>query len=64
MTYFKNIRLTSALGLVAAAGLVSFAPHASQAADKKGAEPSLSRTIAKEMTAAQKALQAGQWQEH
>jgi outer membrane protein assembly factor BamD (BamD/ComL family) len=49
------------LGLVAAAGLVSFAPHASQAADKKG--PEISRTIAKEMTAAQKALQASQWQE-
>jgi outer membrane protein assembly factor BamD (BamD/ComL family) len=61
MTYFKNIRLTRTLGFVAAAGLVSLAPHASQAADKKG--PEISRTIAKEMTAAQKALQASQWQE-
>src|SRR5208282_2535221 len=33
----------------------------SLAAEKKG--PEISRVIAKEMTAAQKALQAGQWQE-
>jgi hypothetical protein len=61
MTYFKNNRFTRTLGLVAAASLVSFAPYASQAADKKG--PEISRAIAKEMTAAQKAMQANQWSE-
>jgi outer membrane protein assembly factor BamD (BamD/ComL family) len=46
--------------LLGLAGLV-LTTQAVQAADKKG--PEISRVIAKEMTAAQKALQAGQWQE-
>ena len=49
----------AALGLVLA--LVSLAPGAASADEKKKQE--ISRVIAKEMTAAQKALQAQQWQE-
>jgi hypothetical protein len=48
--------------MLAVASLVSFAPHASQARPtRKG--PEISRAIAKEMTAAQKAMQANQWSE-
>ena len=47
--------------LAAVAGLVATAPF-SRAADKPK-EQQISRVIAKEMTAAQKALQASQWQE-
>jgi hypothetical protein len=46
--------------MVAVASLAA-TPQTSLAADKKG--PEISRVIAKEMTAAQKALQASQWQE-
>ncbi len=50
------------LGAVLAMALLTAAPGISAAADKpKG--PEISRVIAKEMTAAQKALQAGQWAE-
>jgi hypothetical protein len=49
----------AALGLILA--LVSLAPGAASADEKKKQE--ISRVIAKEMTAAQKALQAQQWQE-
>jgi len=56
----RNVRLGLLLGaLLAVANLA--ATHSAVAADKKG--PEISRVIAKEMTAAQKALQAGQWQE-
>ena len=51
-------RSSFCLALVLAAGLGLFS-HASLAADKA----QISRVIAKEMTAAQKALQASQWQE-
>ena len=62
MTYsIPNARRTHFLGLVlAAASLTTLSPLAVIAADKG---PQISRAIAKEMTAAQKALQAGQWQE-
>ena len=50
------------LGAVLAIALLAATPGISAAADKpKGSE--ISRVIAKEMTAAQKALQAGQWAE-
>jgi Tfp pilus assembly protein PilF len=49
----------AALGLILA--LASLAPGAASADEKKKQE--ISRVIAKEMTAAQKALQAQQWQE-
>jgi hypothetical protein len=48
------------------AGCVAFASHSVLAADKdkdKPKGPEISRVIAKEMTAAQKALQANQWNE-
>jgi Flp pilus assembly protein TadD len=47
--------------LVLTFGCLALTSQPSAAADKKG--PEVSRVIAKEMTAAQKALQAGQWQE-
>ncbi len=57
----RNVRTGLVLGIALAVGGLTQAPLA-QAADKsKGQE--ISRGIAKEMTAAQKALQAGQWQE-
>ncbi len=48
-------------GLLLAAACVGLASAASAAEKAKG--PEISRVIAKEMTAAQKALQAGQWSE-
>jgi tetratricopeptide (TPR) repeat protein len=58
----QNIRRALFLSLMLALAGVAVAPNASQAADKpKG--PEISRGIAKEMAAAQKALQASQWQE-
>jgi len=61
----KSIRRWTAslsLGAMLAMALLAAAPGISAAADKpKG--PEISRVIAKEMTAAQKALQAGQWAE-
>jgi len=62
MTYpIQNVRLKVLLGVVLAVASIALTTQAAQAADKKG--PEISRVIAKEMTAAQKALQAGQWQE-
>ena len=55
----QNVRHKLVLAMVLAVASVA-AAHVSFAADKK---PEISRVIAKEMTAAQKALQAGQWQE-
>ena len=62
---FRNVRLPMTRSLaLAVAGLLQTAvlvtAQNSSAAEKS---PEISRTIAKEMTAAQKALQAGQWQE-
>ena len=57
----QNVRTGLSLGLMAVVMGLAVSPHASLAADKKG--PEISRVIAKEMTAAQKALQASQWQE-
>src|SRR5450631_2650464 len=57
----QNVRLKVLLGMVLAAASIVATTQNSLAADKKG--PEISRVIAKEMTAAQKALQAGQWQE-
>ncbi len=54
----SNVRSGLVLGIALALG---GAAVTASAADKKG--PEISRVIAKEMTAAQKALQAGQWQE-
>jgi hypothetical protein len=54
--------LTLSLGLVFAVGASSLLPAVSAAADKPKTQE-ISRIIAKEMTAAQKALQAGQWAE-
>src|SRR5450631_1391717 len=50
------------LGVLVAVASLGMASHASLAADKPK-EQQISRVIAKEMTAAQKALQASQWQE-
>jgi len=56
-----NARLMSSLGLALMLALAHLAgPSISAAAEKK---EEISRVIAKEMTAAQKALQAGQWAE-
>ena len=55
----QNVRHKLVLAMVLAVASVA-AAHVSFAADKK---QEISRVIAKEMTAAQKALQAGQWQE-
>src|SRR5271157_4503118 len=56
-----NARLMSSLGLALMLALAHLAgPSISAAAEKK---EEISRVIAKEMTAAQKALQAGQWSE-
>lgn len=57
----KKVRLGVMCGVALAVATVAVMPTVSQAADKKGQE--ISRNIAKEMTAAQKALQASQWQE-
>ena len=56
----QNVRTGFKLGLAMVVGL-AVTPHILLAADKKG--PEISRVIAKEMTAAQKALQSSQWQE-
>jgi tetratricopeptide (TPR) repeat protein len=56
----QNVRLKLCYGLLLGAACLVLAQSV-PAADKKG--PEISRVIAKEMTAAQKALQAGQWQE-
>jgi tetratricopeptide (TPR) repeat protein len=62
MTYsIQNVRFTVLFGMVLAVASLALTTQTSVAADKKG--PEISRVIAKEMTAAQKALQAGQWQE-
>ena len=55
----QNVRHKLVLAMVLAVASMA-AAHVSFAADKK---QEISRVIAKEMTAAQKALQAGQWQE-
>jgi hypothetical protein len=57
----KNVRTGLFLGLGLAVASLAVTQQTSLAADKKG--PEISRVIAKEMTAAQKALQASQWQE-
>lgn len=58
----QRIRTGPVLGLMLAVAALAVTTQASLAADKaKGQE--ISRVIAKEMQAAQKALQAGQWQE-
>jgi outer membrane protein assembly factor BamD (BamD/ComL family) len=57
----QNVRLKVLLGMVLVVASLAVTTQTSLAADKKG--PEISRVIAKEMTAAQKALQAGQWQE-
>jgi Tfp pilus assembly protein PilF len=54
-------RLVAAAALVLMLGSVALAPRAVAADEKKKQE--ISRVIAKEMTAAQKAMQAQQWQE-
>src|ERR1700736_6048759 len=51
------------LGLTLAFASLVVSPQASFAAEKEKKGPEISRVIAKEMTAAQKALQASQWQE-
>ena len=57
---FRIASLSLALGL--ALGCLGFSPQAAFSAEKdKGQQ--ISRVIAKEMTAAQKALQASQWAE-
>jgi tetratricopeptide (TPR) repeat protein len=53
--------LSAALAAAVAAACLVLAPTVSSAADAK--KPEISRVIAKEMTAAMKALQAQQWQE-
>ncbi len=53
--------LSAARAAAVAAACLVLAPTVSSAADAK--KPEISRVIAKEMTAAQKALQAQQWQE-
>jgi hypothetical protein len=50
------------LGVLLAVASLAVTPHSSLAAEKPK-EQQISRVIAKEMTAAQKALQASQWQE-
>jgi hypothetical protein len=57
-----NVRLKLCLGLLLAVASLALTSQASLAADKPK-EQQISRVIAKEMTAAQKALQASQWQE-
>ena len=57
----QHIRSGIVLGLALAGAGVALAPLAACAADKKG--PEISRVIAKEMTEAQKALQASRWQD-
>jgi hypothetical protein len=57
----QTVRFGVIIGLVLTFGCLALTSQPSSAADKKG--PEVSRVIAKEMTAAQKALQAGQWQE-
>jgi hypothetical protein len=57
----QSINKNIVLGLMLAMTCLALSPAVSSAAEKKGEE--ISRVIAKEMTAAQKALQAGQWQE-
>ena len=57
-----NVRLKLCLGLLLAVTSLAMTTQASLAADKPK-EQQISRVIAKEMTAAQKALQASQWQE-
>ena len=57
-----NVRLKLCLGLLLAVTGLAMTTQASLAADKPK-EQQISRVIAKEMTAAQKALQASQWQE-
>ncbi len=60
--FMKRWTASLSLGAMLAMALLAAAPGVSAAADKpKG--PEISRVIAKEMTAAQKALQAGQWAE-
>ncbi len=59
---FARWTLTLSLGLVFAVGSSALLPAVSAAADKPKTQE-ISRVIAKEMTAAQKALQAGQWAE-
>jgi hypothetical protein len=56
-----SARLIGAAALAIVLALASLAPGAASADEKKKQE--ISRVIAKEMTAAQKALQAQQWQE-
>lgn len=57
----QNVRTGLRVGLMTVVAGLAASPHFLLAADKKG--PEISRVIAKEMTAAQKALQASQWQE-
>src|SRR5882762_5310561 len=57
-----NVRTKLCLGLLLAVASLAMTTQASLAADKPK-EQQISRVIAKEMTAAQKALQASQWQE-
>jgi hypothetical protein len=59
---FARWTLALSLGLVFAVGSSALLPAVSAAADKPKTQE-ISRIIAKEMTAAQKALQAGQWAE-
>jgi hypothetical protein len=56
---FERWTRSAGLGLLLAAACVGMTSAASAADKSKG--PEISRIIAKEMTAAQKALQAGQW---
>ena len=57
----QTVRSGLILGVTLALAGTTVTTQVVLAADKK--EPEISRTIAKEMTAAQKALQASQWQE-
>jgi tetratricopeptide (TPR) repeat protein len=58
---FERWTRNASLGLLLAVACVATISTASAAEKAKG--PEISRVIAKEMTAAQKALQAGQWAE-
>ncbi len=58
---FERWTRSASLGLLLAAACVATTSAAAAAEKTKG--PEISRVIAKEMTAAQKALQAGQWSE-
>jgi tetratricopeptide (TPR) repeat protein len=58
----QNVRPGTLLCMVLAAASLAVTTHAALGADKPK-DQQISRVIAKEMTAAQKALQASQWQE-